>query len=228
MGETPLEAQAGVLSALADPIRRALYEFVVDQGGGVTREEAGVAAGVSRPLAAYHLDRLVEEGVLVSRSERRGTRRGPGQGRPTKVYDRAPTEVHVSLPARDYEVAARLFARAFEDPGTEPRVALTRAARALGTEIGTEAARRAGSRASTRRRQECLRDVLRERGYEPFDESGRLRLRNCPFHALAAEHRELVCGMNLDLLSAVVSGLGADLEVVLDPRPGQCCVAIGP
>jgi predicted ArsR family transcriptional regulator len=134
--------------------------------------------------------------------------------------------VNVSLPPRDYEVAARLLAQAFEDSKHEPRVALARAARELGTEIGAEATRRAGRRASARRQHECLREVLHERGYEPFEESGTIRLRNCPFHALAAEHRELVCGMNLDMIAAIVEGLGTDLAAVLDPRPGQCCVAI--
>lgn len=220
--ESPVE----LVGTLNDPVRRSLYDFVVNQGGGVSREEAARAAGVSRPLAAYHLDRLVDDGLLVARSEHRGQRKGPGQGRPTKVYDRAPTEVNVSLPPRDYEVAARLLAQAFEDSTQQPRAALARAARDLGAEISADATRLAGRRASAKRRRECLRQVLRERGYEPFDEAETIRLRNCPFHALAAEHRELVCGMNLDMITAIVEGLGTDLEAVLDPRPGQCCVAI--
>jgi predicted ArsR family transcriptional regulator len=216
-----------LVRTLSDPVRRTLYDFVAETGGGVSREEAARAAGISRSLAAYHLDRLVDDGLLAARSEHRGKRRGPGQGRPTKLYDRAPTEVNVSLPPRDYEVAARLLAQAFEDSTHDPRVALANAAQDLGTEIGAEASRRAGRRASARRRRECLREVLRERGYEPFEESGSIRLRNCPFHALAAEHRELVCGMNLDMITAMVESLSTDLEAVLDPRPGQCCVAIG-
>jgi predicted ArsR family transcriptional regulator len=118
------------------------------------------------------------------------------------------------------------LAEAFEDPTTDPREALARAARNLGMEIGAAAARRAGQRASAKRRRECLREVLRERGYEPVDESGTSRLRNCPFHARAAEHRELVCGMNLEMLRATVEGIGTEFDARLDPRPGQCCVAI--
>ena len=57
---------------------------------------------------------------------------------------------------------------------------------------------------------------------------GAIRLRNCPFHQLAAEHRDLVCGMNLALIEGLVAGLGAnDLQPALDPQPEHCCVVIG-
>ena len=71
-------------------------------------------------------------------------------------------------------------------------------------------------------------EVLNERGYEPFDDDGTIRLRNCPFDTLAAEHRDLVCTMNLDVLDGTVRALGADLDVALDPAPGRCCVALRP
>jgi predicted ArsR family transcriptional regulator len=228
MAEQEQDRQLDAVGSLADPVRRALYELVVERGGGVGRDEAGTSVGVSRSLAAYHLDRLVDDGLLTARYERRGTARGPGQGRPSKVYDRAAAEVQVSLPPRDYELPARLLAQAFEDTSAPPRAALVEAARRLGHEIGAEAAQRAGNRASGRRLRACLREVLRERGYEPFDDESVIRLRNCPFHALAEEHRELVCGMNLEVVSGIVAALGVDVEARLDPRVGLCCVAMGP
>jgi len=226
VSDASLDRRVAAVGSLTDPVRRSLYEFVVDRGGGVGRDEAGRAVGVSRNLAAYHLDRLVADGLLSARYERRGKVRGPGQGRPAKIYDRAPEDVSVSLPSREYEVPARLLARAFEQEAADPQAALAREAHQLGMEIGTEARERAGGRASAQRRRDCLRDVLRERGYEPFDESGTVRLRNCPFHALANEHRDLVCGMNLQMLAGIIEALDADLEARLDPRPGGCCVAI--
>jgi predicted ArsR family transcriptional regulator len=52
-------------------------------------------------------------------------------------------------------------------------------------------------------------------------------LANCPFHKLSAEHTELVCGMNLSLISALVRALECeDLDVELKPTPGRCCVLI--
>lgn len=226
MGDPDLDEQLGVVGSLADPLRRALYHYVVDEGGGIRRDQAARALSISRSLAAYHLDRLVEHGLLSARYERRGERRGPGQGRPSKIYDRSPRVLQVSLPPRDYEVAARLFARAFEDSSKDARVALAHAAQTLGTELGDEAAHHAGRGASPTRRRDCMLEVLRERGYEPFEDAGTIRLRNCPFDALAAEHRDLVCSMNLEIVAAIVAALGADFTAALEPRKGQCCVAL--
>ena len=74
----------------------------------------------------------------------------------------------------------------------------------------------------------ALRRALAERGYEPFEgEHGDLRLRNCPFHRLAAEHRDLVCGMNEAFLEGLLEGLErGDLVASLEPQPGRCCVSI--
>ena len=69
--------------------------------------------------------------------------------------------------------------------------------------------------------------ALAAHGYEPSLEGSVIRLRNCPFHALAAEHRSLVCGLNLSLIEGLVSVLDLpDTDVALDPMPGMCCVAL--
>jgi predicted ArsR family transcriptional regulator len=203
------------LSALDDPTRRRVYEYVSAQGRPVGRDETAGALGIGRTLAAYHLDRLAAGGLLSVAYERRSGRTGPGSGRPAKMYERAGGEVAVSVPPRDYGVAARLLADAAahdEQGGT--RRALRDAAEALGHEIGAEDA---GD----------LVPLLRARGYEPYDdEDGVMRLRNCPFHAVAQRHPEVVCEMNLALLEGVVTG--RDVEAVLEPGPGRCCVAIRP
>lgn len=217
----PLERDLDDLGSLADPLRRALYRFAAEAGRTVSREEAGRAVGVSRSLAAYHLDRLVDDGLLEASFAREPGRGGPGAGRPAKRYARSSREVQVTLPARDYQLAAELLARAVEHGRGGARAAVLDGATAMGQELGA-AARRGRAKTST----SALRAVLDERGYEPYDDRGDLRLRNCPFHALAAEHRELVCGMNLALLEGVCEGLRLQGRCpVLDPRPGECCVA---
>jgi predicted ArsR family transcriptional regulator len=96
----------------------------------------------------------------------------------------------------------------------------TRVARAFGGEIGAEVSRRCGD-AETAELIDCLVDVLAERGYEPYDDDGTIRLRNCPFDSLAAEHRDLVCGMNLAVMEGATESLGAStVRPRLDPRPG--------
>lgn len=213
------------LGALTDPVRRSLYAHVAAAAAPVTRDAAAAAVDVSRSLAAYHLDKLVEEGLLEAgfETDRPG---GPGSGRPAKTYTRATAELAVSIPPRDDELAARLLAQAVETAGADD--AARTAARAEGQRLGEEASHRLRGRAGDRRRLSALRDVLAERGYEPFDEGdGRVAMRNCPFDHLTGAHRELVCGMNLALLEGVVAGLGLDrARAVLDPQPGRCCVTV--
>ncbi|MEN3537353.1 transcriptional regulator [Microbispora sp. ZYX-F-249] len=206
------------MSVLGDPVRRALYRFVAEQGRDVGRNEAAEAAGVQRTLAAHHLDKLVEAGLLESGFKRLSGRAGPGGGRPAKVYRRVREERSVSLPPRDYRTLALVLAETVDLLG--------------GEEKAEEAARRAGKRlagSSGAGEAADLVEVLRGRGYEPYEEDGRVRLRNCPFHVLAESHPLLVCSMNLALCEGMLAGLGeTGVAATLDPRPGECCVAFTP
>lgn len=215
------------LSGLDDPVRGRLYEFVSGRAEPAGRDEAAAAAGIGRALAAYHLDKLVELGLLTASYQRPQGRGGPGAGRPAKVYTRSGREFAVTVPPRDYELAARLLAQAVEsDSGGASRAALHDAARHYGAGLGRPSRPGGTSEAGAR---QALESVLREHGFEPWhDEEGAIRLRNCPFHQLAARHPELVCEMNLALMKGLVAGLGADwMRPALDPGPGRCCAVIG-
>ena len=228
MPTNPSDIQAVAL--LDEPTRRVLYDAVVHADGPLTRDQAASAAGVTRALAAVHLDKLVVAGLLEVEYRRLSGRTGPGAGRPSKLYRRATSEVEVSLPERHYEVPAALLATALEQvTGPTPPDALRSAAHDVGQEIGAAARRQSGPRPSRRRLRTALEDTLEARGYQPAEApSGEIRLRNCPFHALVEDHRALVCTMNLALADGILDGLGdARLDARLDPQPGQCCVAIG-
>ncbi|WP_374777152.1 transcriptional regulator [Streptomyces sp. NBC_01310] len=221
------------IAALQDPVRRRLYEYVAAQGREVGRNEAAEAAGVARTLAAHHLDKLTEAGLLESGSRRLTGRSGPGAGRPAKVYTRARAERSVSLPGRDYRTAAELLAEAAEEAGLD--AGLCAAARRRGETLRGSAAPCGGL-------EEAM-EVLAARGYEPHleaveatgdteDTGGAtaaaarvVRMRNCPFHAVAERFPPLVCGMNLALLEGL---LGADgpVRARMDARPGECCVVV--
>ncbi|MDQ3945794.1 MAG: transcriptional regulator [Actinomycetota bacterium] len=215
------------LGSLGDPTRRALYEFVTRQAEPAGRDEAAAAAGVGRTLAAYHLDRMVEDGLLEVSFARRSGRTGPGAGRPAKLYRRASREFNITLPPRDYELAARIFADAVDsEPTGRAKAALVESAQEFGCEVAAEVERRITGR-SEAERVAVLEQVLNERGYEPFhDEDGVIRLRNCPFDRLADAHRQTVCGMNLALLEQAAASQKGTLKAALDPRPGLCCVAL--
>jgi predicted ArsR family transcriptional regulator len=205
----------GALRALADPIRRRLYEFVAASGGRIGRDEAAAHAGIGRTLAAYHLDRLAAEGLLDVSYGRLSGRSGPGAGRPAKLYRRSEREFALRAPPRDYLLLAEILVRADEEGGGAVRAAVERSARQLGEEIG-----RSGDRAA-------IEELLRDRGYEPFvDDDGVLRFGNCPFHTLAATHRDAVCSLNLALVEGILHGAGTRRHAALEPDRAGCCVAV--
>lgn len=213
----------GALSLLDEPARRRLYDWVVAQARPVGREEAAKALKITRPLAAFHLDRLAEAGLLETGYRRLTGKVGPGAGRPARVYWRAAREFSVSRPERRYERAAELFASALEGlPGKSFPATLRDAARDLGRSLGQES----GHRSPPRR----LTAALVAGGYEPVtDPTGTIRLRNCPFDALVESHRTLVCGTNLAMAEGIAGGTGVTgVRPVLDPQPGYCCVAFAP
>lgn len=211
------------LSLLAEPVRRALYRYVVAAPAEVGRDEAADAVGCSRSLTVFHLDKLAEAGLLEVVYRRRSGRSGPGAGRPAKLYRPAGTEHAVSLPPRAYATLAHLLAEVVEQAGLEPEVQAA-AHRAGAAAAGAADASAAGTATDT----SGIVAVLAARGYRPQPEGAEIRLRNCPFHALAGEFPPLVCGMNLALLEGLVGGCpaGRAWRARMDPRPGECCVAL--
>jgi predicted ArsR family transcriptional regulator len=230
MDRSDIDRQLTGLAGLGDPLRRALYRYVAERGEPVSREDAAAAVGISRPLAAYHLDKLIDDGLLEARYQRRSGRQGPGAGRPAKHYVRAAGQIELSLPTRDYGVLAELLAGAVEaDTSGTAQAALNRAAGALGAELGAKAATTTAADGTPAQALAALRQALAGRGYEPHDDpDGAIRLRNCPFDGIAARHRDLVCGANLAMLESLIGQLGGDppVQAVLDPQPGRCCVVL--
>ena len=208
--------QVDRIGVLAEPVRRRLYELVARSGTPVDRDAAAEQAGIGRPLAAFHLDRLVRAGLLDVEFRRRSGRTGPGAGRPAKFYVRpAGQEISVDLPPRSYDIAAEILASGVERAG-RARASVMEVARERGQAMAAGAAR-------------GLVPMLESEGYEPFTDAGVIRLRNCPFHALVGEHRELTCAMNHALLDGAATALASSgYRAVSDPREGLCCVAFVP
>jgi len=214
--------QLNGLAALDHPISRATYQLVVDRGW-VSRDAAAVALDISRSVAAFHLDKLVEAGLLDARFERLSGRSGPGAGRPSKLYGRSAREISVALPPRRYDIAGTVLAEAVscaDAEGIPVKRAVAEVARQAGQNLAAETS--GGGRA-----RERVMEVLRRHGYEPRKQGREIALLNCPFHALAEQHRDLVCGMNLEFLTGVLEGVtGAKLTARLEPEPGYCCVRL--
>jgi predicted ArsR family transcriptional regulator len=203
------------LSTLIDRSRRALYDYVRRQDHPVSREEAAYAAGISRTLAAFHLDKLVRAGLLRARYEPPPDQ-PRSRGRAPKVYEAAGAEFAVTIPPRRYELIAEILADAVADNPTDAEAAARQRAELHGKQVGGRLAEE-GADAVT---------ALDELGFEPRVEQRRVLLHNCPFHALATRHTALVCGLNHAFLTGVLDGLASDLTANLKPRPGRCCVEL--
>ena len=217
------QERAAGIGALADPLRRDLYFYVCAQDHPVTSDEAADGLDLSIHKAKFHLNRLADEGLLDVEFARLTGRSGPGAGRPSKLFRRAAREIAVSLPEREYELAGRLMAEAIArsaDDGTPVLDALCRVA----AEHGRTLARGAGASKTPDALQRACAS-LAQHGYEPRIEADGATLTNCPFHALAESHTDLVCEMNLALIDAFVEEIG-DVDARLDPAEGRCCVTL--
>lgn len=216
------------MQLLAEPTRRALYVACRNARAAMTREQLAASVGISRRLAAFHLDALADAGLLTVDYARPEGRRGPGAGRPAKRYTAVPVDVTVSVPARRYDLAARVMARGLAT-AEEPTAtgATFRAAAEEGERVGE--AHRARGRMSAARTTDAVVDVLEELGYEPkCDAAGCVELRNCPFDAAVAEATDVVCGLNLRFISGMLTGLEGhpSVHATLDPSPDRCCVTV--
>ncbi|WP_454778371.1 helix-turn-helix transcriptional regulator [Georgenia muralis] len=224
MSDEFAEQVAGI-GSLAEPARQALYLYVASRPDAVGRDEAAAAVDLPRHTAKFHLDRLVEEGLLEVEFRRLTGRTGPGAGRPSKLYRRSGRHFGVSLPERRYDLAGDVLAEAI-DRAVRDDVPVAAAVREAASARGRGLAA-AGEPATAGDPLARTSEVLARYGYEPRDTGGAVCLANCPFDRLASEHTALVCAMNLALIGGVIEGLGAtSVAAELDPAPGRCCVRL--
>jgi predicted ArsR family transcriptional regulator len=227
------ERDFAAVSLLDEPTRLRLYQAVVDHGS-ISRDAAARAVDISRDLAAFHLDRMVEGGLLKVSYRRLSGRTGPGAGRPAKVYTRADTEINVSLPTRRYDLLAERLAEGLDVLAdrvgeTEVSAAVSEPAREHGRSTGKAVRAAAGPRAGMQRRAGELVHMLDASGFEPAvtADGTRITLGNCPYRAVAEAHRDLTCGMNLAWAEGVLETCGqTGYRPRLDIEPGRCCVVL--
>ncbi|MDQ0755723.1 metalloregulator ArsR/SmtB family transcription factor [Arthrobacter sp. B3I4] len=219
------------VASLRDENRRRLFDFVASAPQAVGRDDAAGALGLARSTASFHLDRLVDDGLLGVEFRKLGDKAGPGSGRPAKLYRAAVQEVSASVPERNYDLAAELLVTAVERSaadGSSAREELLRAA----YERGFGAGEAAGA--------PDFAGLLAAEGYRPADDgSGGLVLLNCPFHRVAEGHAGVVCAMNGAFLSGAAAGWGVDpdrveplaideLRAQGSAGSAQCCARIRP
>jgi len=225
------DAALSAAAVLTDEHRRRMYTYIRQADSPVTRDEAAAAVGISRKLAAFHLDKLVSAGVLRAEYQAVGSIRKVG--RTPKVYAPADGDIQVSIPQRQHDTLAGILLDAVLTAGeTESaREAALRAATDRGRALGArQREQMRPGRLGAERGLTAATGILDRHGFEPARTAPTcMRLRNCPFHPLAGGAPELVCGLNLAFLGGMLDGLEiSGVRAALDPRPGECCVELRP
>jgi predicted ArsR family transcriptional regulator len=202
-----------LLNALGEPTRRRTYDLVRRANRPLSRADVAAELGIDVRLAAFHLDKLLAEGLLTAHYARPPERAGgPGAGRPAKQYVANSARFDVTVPPRRYDIAARILLAAVQDTDQERLLASAR-------NHGASTARQHGDLE--------LAQLLVELGYDPSVEAdGGIALANCPFHELAEEARQETCRMNHAFLQGVTSIADPTHTAVLQPLPGRCCVGL--
>lgn len=219
------------VAALTDESRRRMYGFIRRARRPINREEAAASIGISRELAAFHLEKLVEVGLLRATYEPLGGVRKPG--RKPKVYEPTEATVRISIPGRQHDLLAEILLDAIlgHVTGASAQRDALRVAGERGMDVGAaERERLRPGRLSAERALTLAANVLARYGFEPDREHPtRVRLRNCPFHPLAAKAPEFVCGINHAFLTGFLAGLRVTtVRALLAPHPPECCVQLCP
>jgi predicted ArsR family transcriptional regulator len=211
---------------LAEPTRQQLYQYFRERQEPAGREEAARHVGIKPRIAAFHLDKMADAGLLDVEYRRLSGRVGPGAGRPAKVYSLSSRSFSVLIPQTRYALAASMMATSLSvgGPRADGADSLQEVATAVGTSLGDDIRRQARTKAA---RLEAFQFKLRQLGYEPeVLESGVWTMRNCIFAELSMSHREIVCPMNAAFMTGLLGGARLPLRVERrNARPG-CCVQV--
>jgi predicted ArsR family transcriptional regulator len=219
MRRLPWVRRMAAVASLGDGKRRQLFELIAASDEAIGRDDAALALGVPRSTASFHLDKLVDDGLLAVEFQKASGKTGPGSGRPAKMYRPATGEIGASVPDRNYDLAGELLAAAIEhstDTGIPVGDSLRDTSRQRGLQWAADSA--------------SLAEFMAGEGYQPEpDGSGGFILRNCPFHRLAGGHPEVVCAMNGSFLRGAAAACGEPEDrVAPNAVPGQCCARITP
>lgn len=217
------------LAAAGDPQLRRLLLYARGRRDPFTAADVALVLDVHRNVARSRLDRLVEAGFLTGTPERRGGRRGPGAGRPAKIYRVAPELEGVEFPDRRLADLITLLVRKVPARGRP------KALREAGEEFGRTLAAAAGLKrsASVGGGLEHVCDALGRLGFQASvvsiaGDAAELESPTCPLRPLVvrcADAGAIDCGMWAGLVERGVHGVTADSVQCETPR---CLTADAP
>ncbi|HVL80679.1 MAG TPA: helix-turn-helix domain-containing protein [Actinomycetota bacterium] len=191
---------AGILS---DRTRRSIYLHLRQRMSAATVNEIAERFAIHRNAAKFHLDKLLEAGLLRAEFKRVNGRKGPGAGRPSKLYTATEEEISFSVPERHYDLLATLLLRALTSGDDIEQVG-----RAFGRELALAAP---GTEEPVAERVEL---VLSRLGFDPAVHAGpdghlRITTQNCPFGRVALEApNQEVCRLDRSIVQGLLEGFG--------------------
>ena len=128
--------------------------------------------GISRKLAAFHLDKLVDRGLLTHSYACPPGRGGRGAGRSAKYYGPSDRQIDVTIPERRYDLLGSVFLRALRIAGAGRDGGGRRAPGCRGDGPGARRRTNGGVAASPppgpERALAVTTEVLEDAGYEPY------------------------------------------------------------
>jgi predicted ArsR family transcriptional regulator len=210
------------LAAAGDPQLRRILLYARGRRDAFTAAEAATELEVHHNVARSRLDRLTAAGFLAVTLERRGGKRGPGAGRPAKLYRVAPELESVEFPDRHVaEMTALLIQKV-------PRRGRLKALREVGQEFGRHLATTAGLTPSRSIAigLEGVCDALGSLGFQVSvlsleGDRAELASPTCPLRPLVVECPEasgIDGGMWAGLVERGVRGVRADRVECETPR----------
>jgi predicted ArsR family transcriptional regulator len=213
------------LAAAGDPELRRLLLYARGRRDPFTAAEAAAELDVHRNVARSRLDRLVEAGFLAVALERPGGRRGPGAGRPAKVYRVAPELEGIEFPDRRLAELISLLIRRV--PARERPRALREAGEEFGRTLAVSARLQPSRNVATGLERMC--DALGSLGFQVAvrsleDDRAELTTATCPLRPLVvkcADAGGIDRGMWAGLVECGVHAVNAERVQCETP----CCLA---
>lgn len=210
------------IGLLTEPARYLVYRCVAEAEEALSRDEVARRTGLGLGVVKFHLEKLAAANLLTAEFHKAAERRGPGSGRPTKLYTRSSVHQSVDLPPRQFGLLSRLLADAIAQSAVTDESTIAAAQR-----VAAETGYRLGTRSDEPTSTPWILQVLSSVGYEPREANQVITLANCPFHEAAETQRDLVCRLNLALVDGVLRGAHCTgAKAALTPEKGRCCVSI--
>lgn len=213
-------------TALSDPTRFSIYQYVAKQKKTVTVQEIAERFSIHPNVARLHLCKLEDVNLLQSASGKSGK-----GGRPSRLYSLSDQVVSLQFPPRDYQMIADIAIESLLSLGAAGEAALIR----MGRRFGEEAAKRAlqESEITTdpltfEEKLESLQRLMVTQGLYPELEllpNGEIRFHvsNCTFLEMAKKYPNIICKLHNAMLEGIFAVYFGDIELREQKSMLDCC-----